>query len=46
MALYPAEAPTYLIGRIKGDVDEIALGKMNPAVQQISLADGLCLRRL
>ena len=40
MALYPAEAPTYLIGCIEGDVEEIAAGKLNPAVQRISLADG------
>ena len=40
MAFYPAEAPTHLIGCIEGDAAEIAVGKMNPGVQRVSLADG------
>lgn len=40
LAFYPVEAPTHLIACIEGDAEEIAPGKMNPAVQAISLADG------
>lgn len=40
MAFYPVENPTHLIGCIEGDREEIAAGKLNPAVQAISLADG------
>ena len=40
MAFYPAENPTHLIGCVEGDVEEIAPGKLNPAVQRVSLADG------
>lgn len=40
LAFYPAEAPTHLIACIEGDREEIAAGKLNPAVQAISLADG------
>ncbi len=37
LAFYPAENPTHLIACIEGDVEEIAPGKMNPAVQAIAL---------
>jgi secreted PhoX family phosphatase len=40
MAFYPAENPTHLIGCIEGDREEIAPGKLNPAIQRVSLADG------
>ena len=40
MAFYPVEKPTHLIACIEGDREEIAAGKLNPAVQAISLADG------
>jgi len=40
VAFYPVENPTHLIGCIGGDLEEIAPGKLNPAVQRISLADG------
>lgn len=40
LAFYPVEAPTHLIACIEGDAEEIAPGKMNPAVQRISLTDG------
>lgn len=40
MAFYPQDKPTHLIACIEGDAEEIAPGKMNPAVQRIALADG------
>ncbi len=40
MAFYPAQNPTHLITCVEGDLEEIAAGKMNPAVQSISLVDG------
>ncbi len=40
MTFYPAEKPTHLIACIEGDREEIAPGKLNPAVQRVSLADG------
>lgn len=40
MAFWPEEAPTHLIGCIEGKAEEIAAGKLNPAVQSIDLATG------
>ena len=40
MAFYPAEAPTHLITCVEGDLETLADGRLNPAVQRISLADG------
>lgn len=40
MAFYPVENPTHLIACIEGDREEIAAGKLNPAVQAYALADG------
>ena len=37
MAFYPVESPTHLIACIEADIEEIAPGKMNPAVQAIAL---------
>lgn len=40
MAFFPAANPTHLISCVEVDREEIAAGKLNPAVQAVSLADG------
>ena len=45
LAFYPVENPTHIITCIEGDVEEIAPGKMNPAVQAIAL-DGSAVTTL
>lgn len=40
MAFYPANNPTHLINCVEGDLETLASGKLNPAVQSVNLASG------